>query len=284
MRGQLASGTIVAVITLLGSAAVGRDASSDVDRTMFNMRVAASALQTYLEAREQLPDSGGKLLSPHQLVEALGANLPRDWRDALTARDGWGHPLAFITRSRGFTIFSFGSDGEPDADYGTAPGTVSDTEVVSKPDVEGLRRDVILDDTGFVQRPEPEPSPAIRAMADMRSIGTAIESYAVDVNRYPGPTNGLQPVDVFADALEPVYIESLPRLDPWGKPFLVWSDGNDYLVISAGADGALDADYLTADDPAQAATRNGARTTDPNADIVFAGGQFVRYPSSNVEE
>src|SRR5262245_21509044 len=78
-----------------------------------------------------------------------------------------------------------------------------------------------------------------KAMADLRAIGTVMESYAVDHNAYP-ETTGLDPVEELAGRVEPVYIKKLPRTDPWGKPYYVWSTGKQYLVVSGGADRTLD--------------------------------------------
>ena len=46
-----------------------------------------------------------------------------------------------------------------------------------------------------------------RTMADMRAIGTAVEAFAVDNNRYP---DSASPVSNITDDLEPIYIKKLP--------------------------------------------------------------------------
>src|SRR5687768_14126805 len=51
-----------------------------------------------------------------------------------------------------------------------------------------------------------------RTMADMRAIGTAVESYAVDNNQYPA---GGSPVSTIASVLEPRYIAQLVTTDAW---------------------------------------------------------------------
>ena len=55
-----------------------------------------------------------------------------------------------------------------------------------------------------------------RTMADIRSIGTAVESYAVDNNFYP-KVNSYAAVTPF---LEPIYIKTAPTADGWNK---VWT-------------------------------------------------------------
>src|SRR5262245_4357700 len=100
-----------------------------------------------------------------------------------------------------------------------------------------------------------------RTMADMRSIGTAIESYAVDANYYPtaGTAALLQGV------VQPIYIKSMPTVDGWNNTFVVTSTTVDYTVSSNGKDGI--------------ATSCAAGVTNTFiSDICFTGGQFVRYP------
>src|SRR4029453_17260522 len=104
-----------------------------------------------------------------------------------------------------------------------------------------------------------------RASADLRSIGTAIESFAVDNNVYPGPTEGLVPIDAIVAQLEPIYIKQVPPEDPWKRPYYGWGDGTSYLLVSGGADGLLEDAYV---DPATLGA--GQQTTDPAADIIFA--------------
>ena len=102
-----------------------------------------------------------------------------------------------------------------------------------------------------------------RSMADMRSVGTALESYNVDNFMYP---DTLVP-------LEPTYIADVPAEDGWRTLFVydvgpaAGSTTNDlYTVTSNGRNKTPDG--CTA----------GARTTDFDCDICFSIGQFVQYP------
>jgi general secretion pathway protein G len=121
-----------------------------------------------------------------------------------------------------------------------------------------------------------------RSMADIRSIGTAAETYAIDFNRYPsaagftlpsgaflpGPTIG---AGNFAKLVQPTYIKLLPLKDGWANYFLYdQANGNqDYAIASYGKNGVTDGDLTSS---------NSGPTTDFNADIVFYDGQFVKYP------
>jgi general secretion pathway protein G len=111
-----------------------------------------------------------------------------------------------------------------------------------------------------------------RTMADMRSLGTAIEAYAVDNNSYPAGTcaSGLfTDVGTFLtntsfSVLTPTYIAIPPRNDGWGS-----AGGNNcgsYNIISYGRDGVADR------------TINCGTTTDFNDDIVYSNGNFLQWP------
>ncbi len=109
-----------------------------------------------------------------------------------------------------------------------------------------------------------------RTMADVRTIATACEAFAVDTNRYPGPTQGWVPLETIAGDLQPVYIRLLPSIDGWGNPILYWSDGQSYAILSTGKDGAADREWTLAEEP--------TATTAFAADILYANGQFLVYP------
>jgi type II secretion system protein G len=117
-----------------------------------------------------------------------------------------------------------------------------------------------------------------RTMADMRSIGTAAEAYAVDTNRYPAaagwayPSGCSYPSTTFTSAiagvLAPTYIRTIPLKDGWNSWFVYSSFNNslDYVIASNGKNGTSDGSAVV------------GPTTDFNADIVFADGQFIQFP------
>ncbi len=114
-----------------------------------------------------------------------------------------------------------------------------------------------------------------RTMADLRSAATACEAFAVDNNRYPGPTDGWTSIDAIAADLEPVYIRTLPRQDAWGHRFLYWSDGKRYRLVSPGKDGILEREWVL--------DAEGGTTAAFDADIVFGDGVFVQRPEGTQE-
>ena len=109
-----------------------------------------------------------------------------------------------------------------------------------------------------------------RAMADVRSVATAAEAYAVDSNVYPGAGyTAFSSTDSSAltPQLSPTYIKQVPDADAWGKPYLYGNTNNSqqYQVRSLGKDGASDPGVS-------------GKTTNFNDDIVFENGSFVVWP------
>ena len=103
-----------------------------------------------------------------------------------------------------------------------------------------------------------------RTMADLRSIGTAIESYAVDNNQYPVVTTAAN----LANAVSPIYIKTMPQTDGWKGTFQVDSASTVYTVYSYGKDGS-------------GSTCTAGTTTTFADQICFSGGQFLRYPEGS---
>ena len=105
-----------------------------------------------------------------------------------------------------------------------------------------------------------------RSMADMRSIGTAVESYAVDNNFYPIATS-MAAVSGTGLVIEPIYIKLAPTKDGWGGSYYFGSDaaGADYTISTYGKD-------------KKASAGSKGATSDFDCDIIFQNGTFVAYP------
>jgi general secretion pathway protein G len=101
-----------------------------------------------------------------------------------------------------------------------------------------------------------------RTMADMRSIGTAVESYAVDNNFYPKTGTTLPTSDI-----SPIYIKTVPATDGWNNNWVYATDtlGSQYTIESITKDATNNSD-------------SGGMTNSFNCDIVFANGQFWQWP------
>jgi len=101
-----------------------------------------------------------------------------------------------------------------------------------------------------------------RTMADLRSVGTAIESYSIDNNVYPTAA-AMSTLEGF---VKPVYIRTAPVVDGWTRTFQVASVVGDYTICSGGKDGGT----CTAD--------GAGATTSFNSSITFTGGHFAQWP------
>lgn len=108
-----------------------------------------------------------------------------------------------------------------------------------------------------------------RTMADMRAVGTAVESYAVDNNKYPAGGSALSTIQT---NVEPRYIQQVPLVDAWNQNYDYLSSPTSspqaYSVESYGKDLA-DHGYFV------------GSTTNFNNDIVFSQGLFTGYPEGS---
>src|SRR2546430_5507233 len=90
-----------------------------------------------------------------------------------------------------------------------------------------------------------------RTMADMRTIATAWEARATDVNRYNAAGVTLPTVSVSAatlgNYLSPTYVKTFPQRDGWGNNWNFWLDqgmatataAQVYAIVSGGKDGTF---------------------------------------------
>ena len=101
-----------------------------------------------------------------------------------------------------------------------------------------------------------------RTMAELRSVGTAVESYAVDQNFYPVASTA----PALAALVTPFYVKKVPTADGWDNTFIVDSVTTDYTVSSGGKDGVA------------GGCVEGTVTTLYNQDICFSNGRFSQFP------
>ena len=110
-----------------------------------------------------------------------------------------------------------------------------------------------------------------RTMADLRSMGTAIEEYSIDNNFYPVSTT----VATLEAEVSPAYMRKLPERDGWGVAFFVDTDPSEYTLGSCGK-GATSCASLTL-------VGTGGKTTTFASDIIFSNGSFVQWPEGKQE-
>jgi type II secretion system protein G len=116
-----------------------------------------------------------------------------------------------------------------------------------------------------------------RTMADIRTIATAWEARATDLNSYAAAgavgiswLNPTSDVTAMTSLITPTYIKKIPLYDGWGTTFKVNWQSNTYSVASYGAKGVQDNSTTSA---AQAITTNNF-----DCDIIISEGNFVKYP------
>ncbi len=121
-----------------------------------------------------------------------------------------------------------------------------------------------------------------KSMADMRSLATAIESYAVDYNTYPTATcdaglyTGDTAVALTKDSftnLQPSYIAKAPLQDGWGHFYAYATPSatqDQYRLECFGRDGAAGPGSVTC-----------GTTHNFNDDILYANGTFIQWPEGS---
>ncbi len=88
----------------------------------------------------------------------------------------------------------------------------------------------------------PDEARAIAAAADIQSIGNALELYRLDNGHYPSSDQGLEalvtPPSGYPEPRrwsEDGYLKRVPT-DPWGEPYMYFSEDRSMEVYSYGAD------------------------------------------------
>ena len=116
-----------------------------------------------------------------------------------------------------------------------------------------------------------------RTMADMRTIASAWEARATDVNQYSAagiswPATG-STATALKVRLEPTYVKNVPLYDGWSNAILVGQNtsGSSYSIKSIGADKSENSSGTTSSSSA-ITTRNF------DCDIIYSDGSFVMYP------
>ena len=93
----------------------------------------------------------------------------------------------------------------------------------------------------FIRQEEKAKLKTTRAQIEL--LGTALDTFRLDVGRYPTSDEGLQALRQKPGAIDrwdgPYLKKELP-MDPWNKPYIYKSPGEHgpYDILSYGADGA----------------------------------------------
>lgn len=84
------------------------------------------------------------------------------------------------------------------------------------------------------------PAKQKAALAQIELFGTALDTFRLDVGRYPTTSEGLEALRINpgVDNWNGPYLPKEIPLDPWGNPYMYTSPGahGDYDIVSYGAD------------------------------------------------
>ena len=127
------------------------------------------------------------------------------------------------------------------------------------------------------------------AMQNIRELAIAIESFAIENNRYPVPEWASHSVGRFRLArissiqndIRGYAREMLVWTDPWQNDYLYWSSGKAYVIVCVGADGVI-TDKEILEEVIRWAERDeelaAPLMTNVSQELLFYNGQFSRYP------
>ena len=116
-----------------------------------------------------------------------------------------------------------------------------------------------------------------RTMADMRTIASAWEARATDVNQYSAAgvswAQTTSQAGSLASILSPTYIKNVPNYDGWSNPIMVGRNtaGSSYSIKSYGAD-------KTEQTASTTSAASAITTQNFDCDIIYSDGSFVMYP------
>ena len=105
-----------------------------------------------------------------------------------------------------------------------------------------------------------------RTLADMKAIGSALETYSIDNNTYPKGLTDANSAAVSA-YLSPLYLRTVPPGDGWNNPWHIetTTTGTQYTITSYGRDGVP-------------GSNSGGPTVDFNSDIIYSNNSFYQWP------
>lgn len=140
-------------------------------------------------------------------------------------------------------------------------------DAVKLPEVQWMTRKEVIEKINAKLAAASKMGKIKATIGDMKTIGTALESYITDYYKAPE-------VESFAELkkiLEPFYIKTLPLTDAWGNPFHYYHGTGEsqdaYAVGSGGSDGKF-----------EGFEQKGTYTDTKGKDIIFSNGEFTFAP------
>ena len=221
------------------------DGSTDSDRQKIvcrDIREIAATLQKISRETDQFPYSGERLAP----LYALGVAGADGSAPSLPFTDAWGGSYLYWSDGRRYLIASAGPNGvltawrPPNGNASTAPLTVEQACAA----VATHRHDDLLLVNGKFCGVPPEIAYGVPgrdltigerrsiSLDQLKTISSALSSYYVDNDAYPVLTRRDAGVGSLEAILAPNYIAQVPTSDAWGNPYLYWSDGDRFLLLT----------------------------------------------------
>ena len=153
--------------------------SVEFRQSTLDLRIIGAILETYREHHLNIPAT-----SSFEPVKRFASSLDPSYSKHFSLVDGWGRDYLFYTVHDDVVVLSRGANGE--IDHGEEIIGILNTEFGQASELKRLKGDdLILFNDSFVVRSQPQRTYQLRAMADIRSIGTALDSYFIDFGAYP---------------------------------------------------------------------------------------------------
>jgi|GEM_PF-4010294 len=265
------------VLILAGGSSIPAEDQSKVSTesmaTLLDLEVIEVVFQVREEWVQDLEYSDGWVT-----LRSFSKALPKVYRDRLPVKDGWGEDYLFAHFETGEFVLSKGENRAQDFRMSGEEPEIDESSVDARKMLDPGDDMVLAVGGEIMNAPLTREARLKQTVADMRSIGTAVESFAIDENRYPEQSEDLLQLDRILDTLQPLYIRVLPLKDAWGDPFLYWSDGREYILLSTGGDGVIDRYYRLG--PLGEDNGFSGAVAEEGTDIVFANGQFFQWPEN----
>lgn len=125
------------------------------------------------------------------------------------------------------------------------------------------------------------PSDAVLAVETVLKLRVAAAVLAAEVpegQAFPEPHGTFVPVTTLRGGMDPQHRALVDAKDAWGRPFLYWSNGDRYILLSYGADGAPEVSY---DGLYPWLLVSQGAPTDANTDILLLDGELWRGPGTS---
>ncbi len=245
--------------------------SPKITETTIDLKIVATLLDTHHELSSDYPEPPERTVT----IREFSRGYSKEIAQRFPRKDAWANPFMVVGFEEEIFVVSAGENQIYDTIQFFEKGEES-AEERSMAEIFG--DDIVLVvGNGVINGAASMRHLQRRTMADLRSLGTAIESFSIDHNVYPVQDRDLLPVELIQHELSPIYIRTAPLVDGWGNEFLMWGTEEEYVVMSLGADGLPDQYYGFVNGDAEAFPFKGA-TDDPSDDVIFANGQFVQWP------